>query len=74
MSHAPWARGGGGVRWTAGPLLSVNVLCCAARFWDFERGENYVLGSSTGSEVITCISYNSRTSQLPMTILLTYDE
>lgn len=31
------------------------------RFWDFDRGENYSLGISTGSEIVTCFSYNSNT-------------
>ena len=33
------------------------------RLWDFERGENYSLGSGVGSAIITCFSYNPNTSQ-----------
>jgi intraflagellar transport protein 140 len=39
-------------------------LCGCCRLWDFDRGENYTLGISTGSEIVTCFSYNSNTSTL----------
>ena len=38
-----------------------NLVDC--RLWDFGRGENYVLGSGTGSDIITCVNYNSNTGQ-----------